>query len=76
MGLIVTAYEHIFVNDKGVPEVGTSNMKGVELITEHQAFGWSPEELYFNHPYLTLGQIYSALAYYWDHKAELDAEIG
>ena len=34
-----------------------------------------PEELHFQHPYLTLGQIYSALAYYWDHQDTLDAEI-
>jgi len=27
------------------------------------------------HPYLTLGQIYSALAYYWDHQEELDRDI-
>ena len=27
------------------------------------------------HPYLTLGQIYSALAYYWDHREELDQDI-
>ena len=27
------------------------------------------------HPYLTLGQIYSALAYYADHQAELEKDI-
>jgi hypothetical protein len=27
------------------------------------------------HPELTLGQIYSALAYYWDHQEELDRAI-
>ncbi len=27
------------------------------------AYGWSPEEMHFQHPDLTLGQIYSALAY-------------
>ena len=26
-------------------------------------------------PHLTLGQIYSALAYYWDHKEELDRRM-
>jgi hypothetical protein len=26
-------------------------------------------------PHLGLGQIYSALAYYWDHKDELDADL-
>ncbi len=50
-------------------------MKVIELILENSAYGWSPEELHFQHPYLTLGQIYSALAYYWDHQKELDLDI-
>jgi len=29
----------------------------------------------FQHPYLNMSQIYSALAYYWDNKQELDADI-
>ncbi|MCI0690387.1 hypothetical protein L0337_00100, partial [candidate division KSB1 bacterium] len=37
--------------------------------------GWSPEELHYQHPYLTLGQIFSALAYYADHAEELDKTI-
>jgi len=40
-------------------------MKVVESVVEQQAYGWSPEELRFQHPYMTLGQIHSALAYYW-----------
>jgi len=31
--------------------------------------------LLINHPYLTLGQIFSALAYYADHQAEIDQAI-
>ena len=50
-------------------------MKVVELVLEKMAHGWSPEELYFQHPHLTLGQIYSALAYYSDHQEELDKDI-
>jgi hypothetical protein len=50
-------------------------MKVVELVVERQAYGWSPEELQFQHPYLDLGQIYSALAYYWDHREDLDRDI-
>ena len=50
-------------------------MKVIELVVERIAYGWSPEELHFQHPYLSLGQIHSALAYYWDHQAEMDAEI-
>ena len=50
-------------------------MKVIELVLEKMAHGSSPEELQFQHSYLTLGQIYSALAYYWDHQEELDRDI-
>ena len=50
-------------------------MKVIKLVLDSRAYGWSPEELHFQHPYLTLGQIYSALAYYWDHQEELDQDI-
>jgi uncharacterized protein (DUF433 family) len=70
-----TRYEHIILNDSHVPMIVGTTMKVVELVLDHLAYGWSPEELHFQHPDLTLGQIHSALAYYWDHKAELDHDI-
>jgi len=33
-------------------------MKVVELILDSKAYGWSKEELHFQHPYLTMGQMY------------------
>jgi hypothetical protein len=36
---------------------------------------WSAEELHFQFPHLSLGQIHSALAYYWDHRDELERDI-
>ena len=71
----LTTYEHVKLNDQAVPIIVGTTMKVVELVMAQTAYGWSPEELHFQHPYLTLGQIHSALAYYWDHKAELDADI-
>ena len=70
-----TRYEHIILNDAHVPMSAGTTMKVVELVLDHLAYGWSPEELHFQHPGLTLGQIHSALAYYWDHKAALDHDI-
>lgn len=70
-----TRYEHIIINEDGVPFIAGTNMKVIELVLEKMAYGWSPEELYFQHPHLTLGQIYSALAYYWDHQEELEKDI-
>lgn len=73
--LNATRYEHILLDDKQVPLIAGTTMKVVELVLDHLAYGWSPEELQFQYPYLTMGQIHSALAYYWDHKAELDQDI-
>ena len=70
-----TRYEHIILNEAHVPMIAGTTMKVVELMLDHLAYGWSPEELHFQHTELTLGQIHSALAYYWDHKAELDRDI-
>lgn len=70
-----TRYEHIALNKDHVPMIAGTTIKVSELVLEKAAYGWSPEELHFQHPYLTLGQIYSALAYYWDHQDEMDADI-
>lgn len=70
-----TRYEHVVLNEDHVPSIAGTTMKVVELVVEQQAYGWSPEELHFQHPHLTLGQIHSALAYYWDHREELDRDI-
>jgi uncharacterized protein (DUF433 family) len=70
-----TRYEHISLDETQTPVVAGTTLKVVELVLEQLAYGWSPEELHFQHPYLTLGQIHSALAYYWDHQPELDDDI-
>lgn len=69
-----TRYEHI-VLEAGAPVITGTTMKVIELVLAQQAHGWSPEELHFQFPTLSLGQIYSALAYYWDHRSELDQDI-
>lgn len=71
----MTSYEHVQLDGGGVPIIVGTNMKVVELVMAQLAHGWSPEELHFQHPYLSLGQIHSALAYYWDHKDDLDKDI-
>ena len=71
----MTTYEHVQLDANGMPVIVGTNMKVVELVMAQHTHGWSPEELHFQHPYLSLGQIHSALAYYWDHKDYLDADI-
>lgn len=74
MAVAVTTYEHIALDENDVPVIVGANTKVVELVDELHAYGWSPAEMARQHPHLSLGQIHSALAYYWDHKAEIDAD--
>ncbi len=75
MTLTNTEYKYVQLDERNVPIITGTTMKVVELVTGQIAHGWSPQELHFQHPYLNMSQIYSALAYYWDHKKELDADI-
>jgi uncharacterized protein (DUF433 family) len=75
MSSITTPYEHIMVQHEGVAVVAGSRMKVAQLVSEVMAYGWSPEELHFQHPHLSMGQIHSALAYYWDHQEEINQQI-
>jgi uncharacterized protein (DUF433 family) len=59
---IETRYEHVVLLDGRVPQIAGTTMQVVELVTAQQAHGWSPEELAFQFPHLTLGQIHSVLA--------------
>jgi len=73
MSSLETGYEHIVINEDAVPVIDGTGTKVIELVIENMSYGWSPEELHLQHRYLSLGQIHSALGYYWDHKDELTA---
>jgi uncharacterized protein (DUF433 family) len=75
MSVVEVDYKHVVLDEKGVPIIEGTTMKVTELVLEKTAYGWSAEELCIQHPYLTLGQIHSALAYYWDHQEALDQDI-
>ena len=42
---------------------------------DHLSYGWNAEAIQENHPHFSLAQVYAALAWYYDHQAEMDAEI-
>jgi uncharacterized protein (DUF433 family) len=66
---------HIRVDDKGVAWIEATRVKVIEVVMDKLAWGWSPEEMHYQHPHLSLAQIHGALAYYYDHKDELEADI-
>lgn len=66
---------HIYLDEHGVAWITGANTKVIEVVLDKTAWGWSPEEIHEQHPHLSLAQIYAALAYYYDHQAELDVDI-
>jgi hypothetical protein len=46
-----------------------------QIVADYLAHGWSPEEMCRQHPGMTLSEAYSAMAYYFDNSAEIDAEL-
>jgi uncharacterized protein (DUF433 family) len=68
-------YPYVEHDDQGIPFIAGTTMKIVELVVAQRAHGWSPEELSFQFPQLTMAQIHSALAYYWDNQQQLDEDI-
>jgi uncharacterized protein (DUF433 family) len=66
---------HVSVDEDGVAWIDDSRVKVIEVVLEKLAHGWSPEEIHFQHPDLSLAQIHAALSWYEGHQEQLDAEI-
>jgi len=73
--MAMIAAPHIKRDDRGVAWIDDTNVKVIEVVLDRLAYGWSPEEIHFQHPALSLAQIHAALTYYYDHQPALDAEI-
>jgi uncharacterized protein (DUF433 family) len=66
---------HIRIDSQGRPWVDETNTKVIEIVLDRLGYGWSPEEIHFQHPHLSLAQIHAALSYYYDHQAKLDEQM-
>jgi uncharacterized protein (DUF433 family) len=67
-------YPHIELRD-GVPYLAGTQIKVVEVVLDRLVYHWDADEIRRQHPQLSLGQIYSALAYYHDHQEKVDRDI-
>jgi uncharacterized protein (DUF433 family) len=70
-----TSTAHIWLDDDGRAWIDETNIKVVEVVLDQIAYGWSADEIHYQHPHLSLAQIHAALAYYYDHQAEFDRQI-
>jgi uncharacterized protein (DUF433 family) len=65
----------IELDANGVAWITGANTKVVEVVLDKIAHDSSPEEMHEQYPHLSLAQIHAALSYYYEHQAEVDADI-
>ena len=75
MNMATIAAWPIQIDDEGVAWIEGTTTKVIEVVINKLASGLHPEALQPELPHLSLAQVYAALAYYYAHQSELDAEI-
>ena len=73
--LTATEMPHIRMDENGRAWIDTTSVKVIEVVLDHLAYGWTPEEMHLQHPNLSVAQLYAAMAYYHEHRTEMDAQI-
>src|SRR5271166_6349892 len=71
-------HEHIVATPGtcgGKPRISGTRIRVQDVMIWHERLGRSAEEIVRDFPQLSVAQIYAALAYYYDHRLEIDAQI-
>ena len=70
--------EHVEVVDApGGPKarIAGHRIRVQDVAIWHEKLGMSPDEIVDQHPSITLADVHGALAYYWDHRDEIEQAI-
>jgi hypothetical protein len=69
-------YPHIRSNDGDTARLERlPRIRVAQIASDYLGRGWSAEEMVLQYPHLTLAEVHSALAYYFDHREEIDREL-
>jgi uncharacterized protein (DUF433 family) len=77
-GVLPIIREHIVSTPDtcgGKPRIAGSRIRVKDIVVWHDRQGMTPSEIVSKWPHLTLASIYAALAYYHDHREEINAEL-
>src|SRR5579884_1275433 len=70
------AYPHITKNGSEPARLQrVPRIRVAQIAMDYLAHGWSAEEMCRQHSWLRLVEAHAAMAYYFDHQNEIDAEI-
>ncbi len=59
----------------GKPHILGHRIKVQHVVVWHERMGMSPTEIILAYPSIRLSDVHAALAYYYDHRSEIDADI-
>lgn len=71
--MVAAPIHHISLDERGIAYIAGTSMKVGHIVIDAQTWGMTLQEIQDNYPHLSRSQIHAALAYYHDHKAEIDA---
>jgi uncharacterized protein (DUF433 family) len=74
--MVAVTIDHVYLDDDEVARIRNTTTKVIEIVLDHTEYGLSAAEIHAEHPHLSLAQIHAALSYYFDHKTDIDREIG
>jgi uncharacterized protein (DUF433 family) len=59
----------------GKPRIAGHRIRVQDIAIWHEQWGYSPEEIVSHYPQLSLADVHAALAYYFDHRDEIQQHI-
>jgi len=59
----------------GRPRIAGTRIRVQDVVVWHERMGLSADEIVSRYPNLTLADVYAALAFYHDHREQVDAEM-
>ena len=59
----------------GRPRIDGHRITVEDVAVWHERMGLSPDEIVSAHPSITLSDVHAALAYYYENRAQIDADI-
>jgi uncharacterized protein (DUF433 family) len=75
---IITLDSHIAITPGtcgGKPRIAGHRIRVQDVVVWHDRMGQSADEIVSHFPKLSLADVYAALAYYHDHREEIDGQM-
>lgn len=59
----------------GKPRIAGHRIRVIDIVLWHEKLGLSPDEILGLYPGISLSDVHAALAYYFDHRREMEDEL-